>query len=192
MKILKHGEQGCPGCELLEGMLEESEARFFEKIRYIKVLESALCRICDEVGQHDTDNVDAEKLQASITEVHCICMAAMPELDPDHEPEKRLKTYTSERGYQLAYVHSPRDKPMLTCELAGKWYRLYLVMPDGTVRVADLSDIEDFAEPGETAVADHYWNPTVLWRLAKARGWHHDVVSEELIIGRWADNRNLL
>lgn len=25
MTILKHGEQGCPGCELLEGMLERSE-----------------------------------------------------------------------------------------------------------------------------------------------------------------------
>lgn len=105
----------------------------------------------------------------------------------------------SSRGVRLVYqgvmlprhlrdAVAPHERTVLTCELWGKWYALYIVTPRGGVLQADLRDIEDFAESNETAVGDHCWNPAVLLRLAQARGWDIDDLSWDLIVGRWVND----
>ena len=74
-----------------EVQLREKLATFYEgtqvRARHVERLEEAVRSICKEVGQHGTEDVSEEKLQTTIDEVHCICMKAMPELDPDSEDE---------------------------------------------------------------------------------------------------------
>lgn len=90
-------------------------------------------------------------------------------------------------GCQLAFTENPRSVPVLTCQLRSKWYRLYLVLPSGKVREADLSDIEDFAPSGESASGDHCWNPKALHALAEAKGWDTDDIAYDLLTGRWVN-----
>lgn len=74
--------------------------------------------------------------------------------------------------------------PVLTVERYCKWYDLYLVLPDGTVRGVGAYPYDDFAV-GETAMGDHCWNPAVVQRVAAHERWIVDDLSMELIAGRW-------
>lgn len=98
--------------------------------------------------------------------------------------------YESPHGHPLVYGGVPGDSPVLTCELYSKWYALYLVEPDKTVRPAplDLRELEQYAE-GASVVGDHCWNPYVLQRLADAKDWLIDDLSFDLMVGRWHANR---
>lgn len=98
--------------------------------------------------------------------------------------------YESPHGHLLVYGGVPGDSPVLTCELYSKWYALYLVEPDKTVRPVplDLRELEQYAE-GASVVGDHCWNPYVLQRLADAKDWLIDDLSFDLMVGRWHANR---
>lgn len=100
--------------------------------------------------------------------------------------------YVSDRNFPLAYHGHPQERPVLTCEVYIKWYALYLVLPSGKIREADLSDIYDhspyLALVGETLVSDHCWNPTAISALAHAKGWIVDDVSFDLLVGRWVND----
>ncbi len=100
-------------------------------------------------------------------------------------------SYYSDRGNRLAYTGTPGDSPVLTCELYIKWYALYLVEPDKTVRQVplELRELEQYAE-GESVVGDHCWNPYVIQRLADAKDWIIDDLSFDLLVGRWHTNRD--
>lgn len=61
MTAPKHGEQGCPGCELLEGMLEKAEAKGAERsLREVVDYVSALAEFSPDSMPH----LDASQMRA--------------------------------------------------------------------------------------------------------------------------------
>lgn len=97
-----------------------------------------------------------------------------------------MKTYYSDRGYVLVYHMEPRDKPVLTVEQYCKWYTPYLVMMDGSVRAADIHNLELYVNDGSAwGGSTHVWNPDAIAALADEEVWYVCDASFEMIIGRW-------
>jgi hypothetical protein len=100
-------------------------------------------------------------------------------------------TYFSERGHLLACsgytgFNGLPDEPLLTVEIASKWYQLYLIRPDGSVHGLDFGRLEQPAFMlGISAYCDHVPNPQAVRRLAEVNSWTLDDLAEELIVGRW-------
>lgn len=100
----------------------------------------------------------------------------------------------SPKGCLLALSSALDPRPVLTVELSGKWYSLFLIHDDRTVEgvtFAELSDIWDdpqlhpsFRRSG-AAYVDHVPNPYAVAKLADSRAWHLDELAYELIWGRW-------
>ncbi len=82
---------------------------------------------------------------------------------------------------ELLYKGNPAI-PTITVENYCKWYRLYVVYPDG--RVEEI----DFPEPRELKEAhcsDHVPNPKAVAMYAAEVGYAVHDESMEMIIGRW-------
>lgn len=115
--------------------------------------------------------------------------------------KRKINVYYSADDNMLAYIGSPQDAPVVTCELYMKWYALWLVMPDGAVinlfdakgrtpkrRFGGDNSIvyyEMEAMTKGTFNGDHCYNPTVVKEYAEEQGWILDEVSFNLIVGRW-------
>lgn len=93
--------------------------------------------------------------------------------------------FFSDRGFPLTHRRIKDhnwDIPVLCVELHTKWYRLYLVMPDNTVRTCADWDIlknqyQDYC--------DHVWSPKTIAFLGQALGFNIDEQTLELVTGRW-------
>ena len=90
---------------------------------------------------------------------------------------------------RLAWSSSgARHVPVLTVALRTKWYELYVVEIDGSVRALDhgFAPLSVVAERlRETPYLDHVPNPRVFEALAEENGWELDELAEELVVGRW-------
>lgn len=89
--------------------------------------------------------------------------------------------FLSERDLPLMLTHLPKV-PTLTVEQYLKWYKLYLVQPDGQVLPVEY-DALDVA--GLEGYVDHVPNPQNVIQLAQRMNWEIDDLALELIIGRW-------
>lgn len=112
----------------------------------------------------------------------------LPETTRNMEYQHR---YDSNRGLPLMWRRKPLDKPVLTVEHYCKWYDLFLVMPDGTVKSVfkDERDAWDKAEDkwGGITMADHNFHPEFIPVLAHYLGACIDPEAHEVISGRWND-----
>lgn len=94
--------------------------------------------------------------------------------------------YRSPRGEQLAWYTIPNQGvPVLTVELASKWYELFVVEVDGTVRGLDFGALSALVGLEGGPYIDHAPRPSYVRRLAEVNGWWLDDLAEELIEGRW-------
>jgi hypothetical protein len=93
--------------------------------------------------------------------------------------------YLSKRGLPLMVRYLPKV-PTITVEDYGKWYDLYLVLPDGTARVYEFHEYEKHANSfGGTSWSDHVVNPAFVQYLSEWTGYEVDNRSFEVIVGRW-------
>lgn len=72
----------------------------------------------------------------------------------------------------------PVDRPLLTVELETKWYRMYLIHPNGTSE-------EHIPDDMEVGFKDDTFNPDDIQKYAYNHNYHLDVLALELLIGRW-------
>lgn len=95
--------------------------------------------------------------------------------------------YTSDRGYPLS-LNPTQTLPAICVELADKWYDLFLVKADGTVTDIDLLDLElDNVFPRHmTVCGSHCFNPDILDTLADYYNASVNIITRDLIIGRWS------
>lgn len=97
------------------------------------------------------------------------------------------KLYFSPRDHllvwtELANQQELRQMPVLTVENYCKWYELFVVNVDGSIKSIDFGQLDD----GEgTPYCDHAPNPVKVMYLAKRLGLHLDEQAFEMIIGRW-------
>lgn len=98
------------------------------------------------------------------------------------------RTYLSNRGIPLLYVGKPCDIPIVTLENYTKWYEVYLVMPDGSVQVAEgtLALLDKFED---AHWVDHHYHPRFLYRLAQVLNGTVDERAVEVAAGRWMIER---
>jgi hypothetical protein len=89
------------------------------------------------------------------------------------------KTFVTRRGHILVVTSELQPRPILTVELAAKWYELHVVHASGVV------EPRPFADLGPGGWIDHVPIPAAVERLAAREGWFVDEVALELITGRW-------
>ena len=99
---------------------------------------------------------------------------------------KEYHTYLSPRGIPLLYIGKPLDKPVVTLENYTKWYKIYLVMPDGSVVEKCVSDVDE----NHRFLKQHYWvdhliHPRALYALADQLGGYTEERSLEVAMARW-------
>lgn len=96
----------------------------------------------------------------------------------------------SERGVPLIYqarqgVWRLSDYPVLTIENAPKWgYNFHIVRPEGVVREVTWPEAIALA-PCMEPHANHVPNPVGMFETAYHLGADLDLVSLEVVIGRW-------
>lgn len=97
---------------------------------------------------------------------------------------RRYHQYLSHRGLPLIYTREPQAVPVLTIENYLKWYRLELVMPDGSVKHVDPDEypLPDFHD---TEWYDHVPHPNYYQALIAKYGFSEDDVAYEAILGRF-------
>lgn len=95
------------------------------------------------------------------------------------------QTYFSPRGHRLICVQPPGKRPILTVENYVKWYEMYLIQTDGSVKKVPIAELIAYTRYDEAAYCDHVPNPTAVYRMCETRGWQLDEVSIETIMGRW-------
>lgn len=95
-------------------------------------------------------------------------------------------TYLSERGMPLLYVGALVEKAVITLENYTKWYRVYMVLPDGQVHAVSTTAIEEANEkiPFQ-GWADHLFHPQLLIQLARDFDAEIDERALECAAGRW-------
>lgn len=97
--------------------------------------------------------------------------------------------YVSTRNIPLIFQGEPGSDPIITMENYSKWYDIYAVFPDGSVKTITLNelDIETLMteSDGASSVLDHAYHPMLIQRIAKELCYVIDTVSFEVIVGRW-------
>lgn len=93
--------------------------------------------------------------------------------------------YYSDRGIPLITLQTIEDKPILTVENYEKWYRLFLLHPDGKVTIVSIEDIEAVLDDQKISNIDHYFNPLLLQPLADRLNAELPSEVLEIISGRW-------
>ena len=103
-----------------------------------------------------------------------------------------LKQYFSNRGLPLVYYGPFPQQPLITVENYMKWYSIYLVTPEGTVKVVEFMTVEDdlldvsfSTKRSISIVGDHCINPDAVEAWAQKKGYEVDGNSLEMMIGRW-------
>lgn len=98
-------------------------------------------------------------------------------------------THLSEREIPLVYILGFADKPVITVENYPKWYGLYLVMPNRTIKkwedIPFQDDNEFVGKSNESAYCDHAFNPKYVQFLAEKYDYILCDQSLEILIGRW-------
>lgn len=92
--------------------------------------------------------------------------------------------YVSERGFPLI-CQKPGETPIVTVENYCKWYRLYLLMPNGEVKPVTPELVESVNAFENAWMIDHTFHPDLLRAVARKIGGYVDTVSLEAAAGRW-------
>lgn len=102
-------------------------------------------------------------------------------------------TYLSWRNLPLLYVGKPLDKPVLTLENYTKWYRVQLVMPDGSVQDVESGKILEADDKIQVnGWVDHLYHPQLLIQLARDLDAYTDERAIECAGGRWLRENDAL
>lgn len=101
------------------------------------------------------------------------------------QTDRDIRIYYSDRGMPLLYMGAPLEVPVLTLENYTKWYRIFMVMPDGSV--TDISDQvnEALSKYSDAQIRDHSYHPRLLYRLAEMNKGCVDERAIEVAAGRW-------
>jgi hypothetical protein len=100
-------------------------------------------------------------------------------------PSKDIRVYHSNRGFPLLYMGLPLEVPVVTMENYTKWYRIYMVMPDGSVEDVSALIDEVMAQYPDAMMSDHCYHPRLLYRLAEMNKACVDERAIEVAAGRW-------
>ena len=94
-----------------------------------------------------------------------------------------FKTYYSDRNIPLVYNgFLPRERAIITVENYLKWYKLYLLHPNGDVEAVDFPVMDGIAG---SPYIDHVPNPDHVAAWANLEGYTISDQSYEMMIGRW-------
>ena len=96
--------------------------------------------------------------------------------------------YESKRGIMLL-CQTPSDKPILTAENYTKWYDLFVLFPDGSVKGLNDLGIDLFEVEGMVCGCPHRddnFHPEIWRRLCKEQDWYICEMAMEVAAGRWA------
>jgi len=88
----------------------------------------------------------------------------------------KYNIYFSDRGIPLLYNSKPLDRPILTVENYSKWYKLFLIMPDGSVEI-DKNYYEHWV--------DHCPVPMFLEKYCEEHDFILPDETMEIILGRY-------
>jgi len=92
----------------------------------------------------------------------------------------------SDRSIPLVYqLNKKIDQPVLTVENYCKWYELYLIGVDGSIKKIEFDELQEYAPENQSAYCDHVPNPHAVTKYAVKLGYHLDEQSYEMIVGRW-------
>lgn len=94
-----------------------------------------------------------------------------------------MRTYLSNRDMPLLYVGDQPQVPVLTVENYCKWYKLFLVHPDGSVEPVPFP--MDCEQTGGTGFVDHVPHPRAFVEEAHRRDAMPHAAALEMITGRW-------
>ena len=83
--------------------------------------------------------------------------------------------YFSDRGIPLLYTNAPIDIPVLTVENYCKWYKLFLINPNGSVEI--FNDFDEWI--------DHCPIPTNLEKYCEEHNITIHDTALEVILGRY-------
>jgi len=103
-------------------------------------------------------------------------------------PQKKSGPYESKRGIMLL-SQSPSDKPILTAENYTKWYDLFVLFPDGSVKGLNDLGIDLFEVEGMVCGCPHRddnFHPEIWRRLCNEKDWYICDMAMEVAAGRWA------
>lgn len=92
----------------------------------------------------------------------------------------------SPRGIPLVISCDPaflETNSLLTVELHGKWYSLFLIRPGRLVEAVPFPT--ELCIHGATSYSDHVPNPCAVEEWAKAHKVQVDAMAMELMVGRW-------
>ena len=95
------------------------------------------------------------------------------------------KQYFSDRDIPLVYYGRPPTHPTITVENYLKWYKLYVIHPNGLVTSLEFPWEEDLSDVGESTVGDHVVNPRAVVRFADRHNFVVDAEALEMLTGRW-------
>lgn len=98
---------------------------------------------------------------------------------PCNDSDRR---YYSDRGIQLVYIGEPFEIPLVVVELSEKWYKLFVIMPNGDVKILMPDNTVGFL--------DDVYNPNELQEYCDKHNLYLDVLSYEIILGRWIEQTN--
>lgn len=99
---------------------------------------------------------------------------------------QEYRVYLSDRGHPLLFMGQPIGSAVLTLENYTKWYELYLVYPDASVKKVDVVAVQEVMEENPNAFwYDHLYHPQLLYSLATKLGAELDERALEVAIGRW-------
>lgn len=141
------------------------------------------CNLC---GENNPSKLVIQKDYTYST----ICVECSKRIEAE---KKQYRLYFSERGLPLVYCGPPLEHPIVTIENYCKWYHLYLVMPDGSVKIYEpkkenLQKYEDEIE-GKYYCDDHNFNVEIVEQVADEEHIFSDDQSMEMIIGRYERER---
>lgn len=93
------------------------------------------------------------------------------------------KLILSTRGYPLIFTSRVGPRSVLTVEMSSKWYELFLIRPDLSIKVVQFHDLPRI--DGLSPYIDHVPRPFAVKAYAEGNDCWLDEMALECIIGRW-------
>lgn len=114
-------------------------------------------------------------------------LLGQPEGEHFHSVKSGSTVFLTKEGNALTYVHhnryGERQFPVICVDTSYKWYSLYVIMPDDSIRVLNeyLIDLPPECEK----YVDNCWHPTYVKALADALDYAVSDTTLDLLMGRW-------
>lgn len=82
-------------------------------------------------------------------------------------------------------TNKPGTCPIITCELVGKRYCLFVLYPDKTTKRLEYHELENYCPTRESTYVDHDPNPRAVRNFADAINFEIDEVCYAMLVGDW-------